>query len=554
MSSYTVANCLLAELHKRGMSHIFGVPGDYILPFADALENFEGIQHVPMADERDAAWAADLVGRKQLSACYATSMVGCLNMLNPICDGTKNLGASALVIIGGEVALADRGKNYILHHELDAPPTPPQENVFQLLLGGEDYAKSITNLSSAENIIKRLIARACEEHCPVYLGLPKDVCNMIAGGFIEPQACESGSEETFYSLLLAKRANDCIESSKRPVILVGQFAERFGLVPLVRRLAQNYGIPIVSTCKGFGACPPDDEYFVGMYAAQASYPPDVQHIVETSDCLIRISAMDCDMTYGLREPQLPESTVNINTASLRVYVEKRCLQFSSLNGIRTFLEGILSASHGDARPPVRSFMSWMYAERDRYFSEFSGCLPIRFSDLAPVVHNELQFHSDTPVVADIGNAMTIPVAARGGYYTSAYGAMGITVGALGIEKVFGKRPLVIVGDGAMGMWSLGSLLSLRRYDSKMIIIVLNNAGWGMLRPVAGNAPYLDLPSGNFEELCKFTEYGLGFRVETPEGLLLALKESFLSDTFSIINVILQKDDMTDTIRKFMSQE
>jgi indolepyruvate decarboxylase len=95
--------------------------------------------------------------------------------------------------------------------------------------------------------------------------------------------------------------------------------------------------------------------------------------------------------------------------------------------------------------------------------------------------------------------------------------MGVTVGALGIEISSGKRPLVIVGDGAFGMWSLGSLLMLRKYHSKMIVIVLNNAGWGMLRPIAENAPYLDLPSGHFEKFPEVIGEGLHrtrFRLST----------------------------------------
>lgn len=550
----TAAKFLLEELHKCGVREISGVPGDYILSFADALEDFDGIEHMTMADERDAAWAANLIGRGKLSACYATSMVGCLNILNAVCDGTKNLGASALVIIGGEVALADRKADYILHHELGAPPALLQEETFKMFFGGGEYAKSITDILFAKSDISRLIARACEEHRPVYIGIPKDVAEMIV-----PECysfCETSKREScedFYSVNLARMMRNSMSQAKRPILLVGQFAERFGLISSIKNLARAYGIPVVAAYKGFGAYPPNDDYFIGTYAGQASCPPSVQTIVEESDCLITVGAMYCDMTHGLAPPLLPKETIRIDPCFPQASLESCRIPFSSLDDLRLFLESLIEMEETQVKKfEPQSFLSWMNDETSRYFSgTFYESRRIRFSDIAPIVHRTLGHHPDTPVIADIGNAMAIPAVASGGYYTSSYGAMGVTVGAIGVEMAQKKRPLVIVGDGAFGMWSLGSILMLGKYNSKMIIIVLNNEGWGMLRPIAKNPSYLDLPSGNFEKLTEFAGCGLGFRAETPAQFKTALGRSFAADTFSIINVILPKDDMTDGIRQFM---
>jgi indolepyruvate decarboxylase len=551
----TTARFLLEALKERGVRHIYGVPGDYVLPFANVLEAFDGIEHIPMADERDAAWAANLVGRGKLSACYATSMVGCLNMLNGVCDGTKNLGASALVIIGGEAALADRGTDYILHHELGAPPAPIQEEVFKILLGGERYAKSITDIVSAQRDIAQLVTLASEEHRPVYIGIPKDVSEMVAA---ESSPCYQARRDydsgNFYATGLASIMRDSIEKAEHPVLLVGQFAERFELISSIKTLAWAYGIPVVATSKGFGAYPLDSEFFVGTYAGHASCPSDIQSMVEESDCLIKVGAMYCDMTHGLRPPRLPKETIIIDPVLLRVSHGTKWLALPSQHEFRIFVEDLVRTKLEKEQKfaPAQSFSAWMDSETERYFSEtYYESRGIQFSDIAPIVHRTLEHHRGTPVVADIGNAMAIPVVTSGGYYTSPYGAMGITVGAIGVEKSFGKRPLVIVGDGAFSMWSLGSLLMLRKYESKQIIIVLNNEGWGMLRPIAGNVSYLDIPSGNFEKLTEAAGCGLGYRVETAVEFKRALGRSFASDTFSIINVILRKDDVTDTIQRFM---
>ncbi len=527
---------MLEELHRRGVREIPGVPGDYILPFVRELQDFDGMENMAMVAEGDAAWAANLIGRKQLSACYATFMVGCLNMLNGVCDATKNLGASSLVIIGGEVALADRGADYILHHETEASSCSMQEEIFQMLLGNE-YAKSITDISTAAKDIAWLITLAHEEHRPVYIGIPKDLWDMR----IKKSSFSAGRKKNAEISLLphnVNKAKERIECASRPVILVGTRAERFGLVPLLQRFAKKYGIPVAAAYHGRGAYPPNDPFFIGTYAAQASFPPDIQKIVEDSDCLIKVGVVDCDMAYGLRPPRLGEGDIVMEAGEVS----------------RVFLEHLIEAREFRKDPSYpRSFSYRMNTDTYCYFSEpLDNSRAIAISDISPIIHQTLQDYPDTPIVADIGNAMAIPVVAVGGYYTSAYGAMGVTVGAIGLEKAFGERPLVIVGDGAFGMWSLGSILTLRKYGSKQVIIVLNNEGWGMLRPIAGNVPYLDIPSGNFEKLTEVAGCGLGFRVETPAQFAHALRESFAADTFSITNVILQKDDTADTIRRFMT--
>lgn len=550
MNTLTIGQFLLQELHKRGVGQIPGVPGDYILPFVEELEAFEGIENMTMVAEGDAAWAANLVGRRRLSACYATFMVGCLNMLNGVCDATKNLSASSLVLIGGEVALSDRGADYIYHHELEASSGAMQEKIFQTLLGNE-YAKSITNVTTVTQDIARLITLAEKEHRPVYIGVPKDLWSVQIKNPVPSVRRKDQSKTLPLTLSFASKAKKLIDAASRPVMLVGQHAERFGLIPLLSRFAETYGIPVATAYNGHGAYPLLDPFFIGTYAAQGSFPSDVQKIVEGSDCLIKVGVVDCDMLHGLRFPRLKESDIVLDPSSFMIQLGKEKSRLSSRNDYFSFFERLIDTGEQKREHP-HSFLSRIDNETNRYFSgAFFESRPIRFSDIVPLIHNVLQFHPDTPVVADIGNAMTIPVATAGGYYTSVYGAMGVTVGAIGLEKAFGERPLVIVGDGAFGMWSLGSLLMLRKYHSKMIIIVLNNEGWGMLRPIAGNVPYLDLPSGDFENLIEVAGCGLAFRAETRVELARALHESFASDTFSIINVILEKDDMTNTIRQLM---
>jgi len=54
----SVGKYLLDQLGKRGVKHIFGVPGDYVLRFYDLIEQ-SPLQHIGTTREETAGFAAD---------------------------------------------------------------------------------------------------------------------------------------------------------------------------------------------------------------------------------------------------------------------------------------------------------------------------------------------------------------------------------------------------------------------------------------------------------------------------------------------------------------
>ncbi|CAF1542796.1 unnamed protein product, partial [Rotaria sp. Silwood1] len=55
----TIGNYLLRRLKSLDVDIIFGVPGDYNLPFLDQIEDFDGIQWGNNCNELNASYAAD---------------------------------------------------------------------------------------------------------------------------------------------------------------------------------------------------------------------------------------------------------------------------------------------------------------------------------------------------------------------------------------------------------------------------------------------------------------------------------------------------------------
>ena len=91
--------------------------------------------------------------------------------------------------------------------------------------------------------------------------------------------------------------------------------------------------------------------------------------------------------------------------------------------------------------------------------------------------------------------------------------MGFGVPAgIGVAAATGRRPLILVGDGAFQMtgWELGNC---RRYGLDPIVVLFNNASWEMLRVFQPESRFNDLDDWNFAAIAPSLG-GHGERVTT----------------------------------------
>ena len=69
-------------------------------------------------------------------------------------------------------------------------------------------------------------------------------------------------------------------------------------------------------------------------------------------------------------------------------------------------------------------------------------------------------------------------------------------GGIGVAAATGRRPLILVGDGAMQMNRL-ELGNCRRYGLDPIVVLFNNASWEMLRAFQPESHFNDLDDWNY---------------------------------------------------------
>ena len=131
-----------------------------------------------------------------------------------------------------------------------------------------------------------------------------------------------------------------------------------------------------------------------------------------------------------------------------------------------------------------------------------------------------------------------------------YASMGFAVpGALGAQIGTRLRPLILTGDGAFQTTG-AEIAHARRYGLNPIIILLNNGGWGIFRPIAKRQDLLALPSWHYAELARLWG-GQGYKVKTAAELRGALEEAANSKDFAIIEVSIGPRDLSPITVKYI---
>src|SRR5829696_9478684 len=159
---------LFEYLHRRGVRHSFGVPGDFALPTFAWLEKSK-IKSVTMTHEPSAGFAADAYARiNGLGLVCVTYCVGGLNLLNPIAGAYAE--KSPVVVVSGAPGRKDREKDPLLHHKVKTFET--QRRVY------DEVTVASTVLLDEERAAEEIVrcVEACLRHKrPVYIEVPHDM-------------------------------------------------------------------------------------------------------------------------------------------------------------------------------------------------------------------------------------------------------------------------------------------------------------------------------------------------------------------------------------------
>jgi indolepyruvate decarboxylase len=532
----TLATALLHSLKDHGARELFGIPGDFVLPFFKVIEESGILPYYTLSHEPGVGFAADAAARYHcgLGVAVVTYGAGAFNLVNAVAGAYAE--RSPVVVIAGAPGARERTSGFLLHHQARAIDT--QLAVFKEIT----CAQAVLNdPATAPHEIARVLRTAREVSLPVYIELPRD----LVGVTTEPvpmlprRPADAGALAECAEEVLAKLA-----AAKSAAIIVDVEIRRYGIEDRVAALARKLGLPVVTTFMGRGLLDGAPDVLSGTYLGAAGEPA-VTDLVERADVLLLLGVILSDTNFALSHRRLdPRGTVLAIDRTVRVghHVYANVPLEDLVDALLTRARPVRSAAK--RRPPATVYARGMPADD----------APIAPSDIACAINDLFDRHGTLPMTSDMGDclftAMEIENSALAapGYYAG----MGFGVPAgIGVAAATGRRPLILVGDGAFQMtgWELGNC---RRYKFDPIVVLFNNASWEMLRVFQPESGFNDLDDWNFAAIAPALG-GRGERVTTRRELAAALERSIQArGVFSIVEVMLPRGVTSRTLARFVA--
>jgi indolepyruvate decarboxylase len=534
---------LVAYLQRIGVTHLFGIPGDLVLRLFARLGRPRGLTVVTCSHEPGVGFAADGYARAtgRIGVVCVTYGAGGHNMVNPVA-GSFSERVPVLVLSGGP-GEEERKLGTLIHHQ--AKEIESQLRIYQELTCA---ARVLDDPQRAARAVHEVVQAVWREQRPGYLEIHRD---MVERRIPVPRDIVEWDGSLHFGRSDERRVTEAVRetaarfnAARRPFTMVGIEAFRYKLTPDVRRLAERMGAPVTTTVLSKGAFPMDHPLYMGVHIGPLSPRPIVER-VDRADLVLNLGTLLTDMNLGSRPPQITRER-SIWAVGGRVNVSQHT--YIDVH-IRDFVRGLL-------RAPLRRRRERVHYCDNLPAPPAAGARRLRVSDVLHEVNRFLRGRRGYMVVAESGDmlfaGLDVRVERGGGYLAQGYYAsMGFGVpGALGAQIGTGARPLVLSGDGAFQMTG-PEIAQAPRYGLSPIVLVMNNGGWQIFRPVVARTELLDVPAWPYARLAEAWG-GRGFKVTRPSELRAALEAAARVKTFVIIEATIRPDDLSPVTRKYIA--
>lgn len=463
------AQAFIRALEGESVEHIFGYPGGAIMPVYDALLD-SSIRHILVRHEQAAALAADGYARAtgKVGVCMATSGPGATNLVTGIANAFMD--SVPVVAITGQVSRLLMGTDAF--QEVD---------IFGITLPIVKHSFLPESVDELPDVVAEAFAIARGGRPgPVLIDLPKDLTLAAtsathrphAGSFAPPAAPEEA----------LARAAELLRASRQPIIYAGGGIGIGRAVEEFRQFANRTRIPVVATLKGLGSVPTTHGLFLGMMGMHGTRASNLA--VQVCDLLISVGARFDDRATGRLKDFAPHAKV--------IHMDADASEVGKLRKADVALVGDLPALLGalaDLTGPldIESWRVECLANKAAYAWNYD--LPTD-SVYAPWLLKRLsdKVGGNAVITCDVGQHQMWVAQhcdfqrpeqhlSSGGLGTMGYGlpaAIGAQIG----------RPdatvINVSGDGSI-MMNLQELVTVRRYDLPIKIVLIDNHALGMVR-------------------------------------------------------------------------
>lgn len=238
LSTQTVAEYLVEELSAWGVTHIFGLPGDSVIPIFEALRKQDRIRFIGVRNEENAAFMASawakLTGK--LGVCLADGGPGSVHLLSGGMDA--QLDKVPVLAVTGHLKTDEIGTGY--------PQDMDQATTWK---GATVYNRMVYNPKQIVGHLTGAIRTAIIRKGLANIVIPMDIQHRRLSAQIRLEENYLGSTPSPEHREIFEAAHR-LNQAKRPVILLGRGAR--GSAEQVLEIAEKVNAAIFHTIPGAG--------------------------------------------------------------------------------------------------------------------------------------------------------------------------------------------------------------------------------------------------------------------------------------------------------------
>jgi pyruvate dehydrogenase (quinone) len=535
MMASTVADVMVATLKASGVRRVYGIPGDSVNGFMDALHRDGGItwEHVRHEEAAAFAAAAEAALTGELAVCAASCGPGNLHLINGLFDANRS--RVPVLAIAAQIPEVEIGGNYFQE-------THPQD----LFRECSVYCEMASIPEQLPRLLQIAVRAAVQRGGVAVVVVPADV--FLAGA----PSTQVTPIRTGYSVIrpddaALAAAAEVVNAASRVTILAG--AGCAGAHDQLIQFAGALQAPVVHAFRGKDAVEYDNPYDVGMTGLigfSSGY-----RAMEHCDALVMLGT---DFPY---RPFLPAGVPVIQ-------VDVRGEQIGHRVPVDVPLVGTVKDTVDALLPLIPVKTDSTHLDRmTRHYRRARGRLdhlarpgrdgaPLHPQYIAAAVDKLAA--ADTVFTADVGTPciwaaryLRMNGARRliGSFnHGSMANALPHAIGAQASHP--GRQVVALSGDGGLAML-LGELLTLRQQQLPVKIILFNNGALSFVElemKAAGIATFgTDLVDPDFTGIARAA--GLfGVRVEKASELEEALRAAFAHDGPALVDVRTARQELS----------
>ncbi len=534
--SQTVSDILVATLEQIGVKQIFGLIGDSLNPFADAVRR-SSIEWIGVRHEEGAALAAagqaKLTGR--LSVCCGTTGPGSTHLVAGLYEAARD--HAPVLALSGQMPCKMQGIDFI-------QTTKPDLLFCDAVL----YTETISSAEQAPNVIHQAIASAYAGRGAAHITIPQDIMGAKAIGSVSSiETLKPRSEFAASDADIAEIAR-YIDLADNVVIMCGNGCH--GLADELRALSDKLKAPLIHTFRGKDIMSYDEPSWmggIGMIGTKAVYNAIM-------DCKLLLM-VGTDYPYSEFLPS--KGTV--------IQIDER----PEVLGRRTpTMLGVV----GSARPTLNLLLNQVSEKSDANFFKKVSLDRHQWDEMlnkqADLARSKDRIHPQA--VARVVSALAKPDA----IYVMDTGlntlwsanwirqsgsqriiasfnnaAVGTALGqANGIQALDRSRQVIaLCGDGGFNML-MCEFMTAVQHKLPVKIIIYNNSAFGLIKLEAesvGLPAYregIEFPNPDFAAFARVCG-GHGFTAKKPTDLKAAISEAFATDGPAIVDAVVVANEI-----------